>query len=90
MEKNETIEKSIEASLAVLDTIGDPTVVNESKKIRENVQKMVDINKPLVEEYYNNLKSFDQGLVQKYGLQAARIIEAVLVVAIFARMYLNF
>lgn len=88
--KNETIEKSIETSLAVLETVGDPTVVNEAKKIRENFQKMSEINKPMVQAYYEDLKNFDKGLVSKYGLQVARVIEAIMIVALFARAYLNF
>ncbi len=82
-----TIQKSIEASLKVLETIGDPTVVNEAKKIEENVGKMVQINRPMVEAYAEDLKAFDQGLVAKYGMKVARVIEGVILVALAAKTF---
>lgn len=82
-----TIQKSIEASLKVLETVGDPTIVSEAKKIEANVNKMVDINRPMVEAYAEELKAFDQSLVAKYGMKAARVIEAAILVALAVKNF---
>ena len=82
-----TIQKSIEASLRVLETVGDPTVVYEAKKIEENINKMVGINRPMVEAYAEELKAFDQSLVTKYGMRAARVIEGVILVALAVKTF---
>ena len=81
MEKTDqvAIQKSIEASLKVLETVGDVTIVNEAKKIEANVNKMVQINRPMVEAYAAELKAFDQSLVAKYGIvEKAAVAEKAL------------
>ena len=89
MEKTDqvAIQKSIEASLKVLETVGDVTIVNEAKKIEANVNKMVQINRPMVEAYAAELKAFDQSLVAKYGMKAARVIEGVILVALAIKSF---
>lgn len=84
---NETLTKGVEASIAVLKTVGDPTVVNEAAKIEAAVKQMAELNAPIVQQYADNLKALDQGLVTKYGLKAARVMEFVCVIAVAAKMY---
>lgn len=79
--------RQIETSLHVLEAVSDDTVVSEAKKIEDAVSELSKINTPLFEAYTKNLKAFDQGLVGKYGLQVARLIEFVMILAIAAKMY---
>ena len=84
---NESLAKVVETSVAVLKTVGDPTVVNEAAKIEAAVKQMTELNAPIVQQYADNLKAFDQGLVSKYGTKVARVIEFACVLAVAAKMY---
>lgn len=87
----EQLKKTLEKSLKVLETAGDPIVVDEAKKIEGVLDQIVALNnkenKDKVEDHLNSMKAFDQGLVAKYGLVTARIIEFV-VVALIGIKYL--
>lgn len=90
MNDKEQLRKNLEASLKVLETAGDPIVVQEAKKIEGVVDELIALSnkqKNGVVEHIENAKAFDQGLVAKYGLVTARIIEFV-VVALIAVKYL--
>jgi hypothetical protein len=81
----EELKKTVEISLKVLETAGDPVVVSEAKKIEGVVDQLLaikDEKKPAVLEHIENAKAFDQSLVSKYGLVTARIIEFAIVALI--------
>ncbi len=79
--------KQVQDSLAVLKAVADPTVVNEAEKLEEAVTKLVAVNEPLVTTYAKELKAFDESVVSKYGLPAARVIEFVMVALVAAKMF---
>jgi len=86
----ENLKKTLEVSLKVLETAGDPVVVAEAKKIEGAIDELMVIEnqkQPAVIEHIENAKAFDQTLVGKYGLVTARVIEFGLV-AIMAVKYL--
>lgn len=81
----EELKKTVEISLKVLETAGDPVVVNEAKKIEGIVDQLLALKeekKPAVLEHIESAKAFDQGLVAKYGLVTARVIEFAIVALI--------
>ena len=79
--------KQVQDSLAVLKAVADPTVVNEAEKLEEAVTNLVAVNEPLVTTYAKELKAFDESVVSKYGLPAARVIEFVMVALVAAKMF---
>lgn len=85
--EKESIQDSIEASLLVLETIGDKTTVNEAKKLRQNLQKIAEINAPILKAYAADLKRFDQSVMEKYGSKMGRVVEVITLVAITAKMF---
>lgn len=87
LDREKSIE-TLETSLKVLKTVGDPTVVNEAEKIESVIKQMQKVEVPLLETYAKNLKAFDQSIVSKYGVPTARVIEFVMVLAIAAKFYL--
>lgn len=90
MDDKEKLKQALNLSLKVLETAGDPIVVNEAKKIENAVDKLLavkDKKQPAIVEHIENAKAFDQTLVGKYGLVAARVIEFGLV-ALIAIKYL--
>ncbi len=84
----ESIQNSIESSLFILEAIGDKTTVNEAKKLRQNLQKIAEMNAPIVKAYAGDLKQFDQSVIEKYGPKVGRVVEIVTLVAIAAKMFL--
>lgn len=80
--------KTIQDSLVVLKAFGDQTVVNETEKIEGAVKNLIAVNKPLIEDYAKEIKAFDQGIVGKYGLQVARVIEFGMIACIAAKLFL--
>lgn len=86
--EKESLQESIEASLLVLETVGDKTTVNEAKKLRQNLQKIAEMNAPIVKAYVKDLKQFDQSVMEKYGSKVGRVIEVVTLVAIAVKMFL--
>lgn len=86
----EQLKKTLEVSLKVLETAGDPIVVGEAKKIEGVVDQLIAVSskkQSAVLDHIESAKSFDQSLVSKYGLVTARVIEFGLV-AIMAVKYL--
>lgn len=85
--EKESIQDSIEASLFVLETIGDKATVNEAKKLRQNLQKIAEMNAPIIKEYAADLKHFDQSVMEKYGSKMGRVVEVITLIAIAAKMF---
>lgn len=85
--KQKTLTEQIKASLSVLRAVEDPTVVNEAQKIEKAIVELNKTTAPLLESYAKNLKAFDEGLVSKYGLQAARVIEFGMLVALAVKAF---
>ena len=79
--------KVIQDGITALKAVGDPTVIDQAEKIDAAVKNIVAVNEPLVTTYAKELKAFDEGLVSKYGLQAARIVEFVMIVLIGLKLY---
>ncbi len=80
--------KTIQDSLIVLKAFGDQTVINETEKIEDAIKNLIAVNKPLIEDYAKEIKTFDQGVVGKYGLQVARVIEFGMIACITAKLFL--
>ena len=86
----EQLKKTLNVSLKVLETAGDPIVVGEAKKIEGVVDQLIAVSNKehsTVLDHIESAKSFDKSLVTKYGLTAARIIEFGMV-ALIAIKYL--
>lgn len=79
--------KIIQDGITALKAVGDPTVVDQAQKIDAAVKNLVAVNEPLVTTYAKKLKAFDENIVSKYGLQAARIVEFVMIVLIVLKLY---
>ena len=77
----------IEASLAFLKAVRDPRVRAEAESIEKNVKAIMSLNKPIIGSYADQLKKFDQGVVAKYGVPMARLIEFGLVASVAAKIY---
>lgn len=77
----------VQSSLKVLQAVNDQTVVAEADKMERAINNLVATNKPMVEAYAEELKAFDQSIVSKYGLPAARVIEFILVALMALKMY---
>ena len=84
---NASLQKAIESSLAVLEAVKDDSVVDEVAKLRKNLKSMMEINRPMAEAYASELKAFDQGLIAKYGMKVARIIEGGILVALAVKAF---
>lgn len=88
MEKTQkNLADQIKSSLSVLRAVGDPTVINEAQKIESAISEINKTTVPMLETYAKNLKSFDEGLVSKYGFKAARVIEFGLVIALAIKAF---
>ena len=74
--------KIIQDGITALKAVGDPTVVDQAQKIDAAVKNLVAVNEPLVTTYAKELKVFDESIVSKYGLQATRTVEFVMIVLI--------
>ena len=79
--------KIIQDGITALKAVGDPTVVDQAQKIDAAVKNLVAVNEPLVTTYAKKLKAFDESIVSKYGLQAARIVEFVMIALIVLKLY---
>lgn len=84
----ETKLESIQSSLSALKAVQDPAVQAEAEKLEKNVREIISINKPMVVNYAEQLKNFDAGIVAKYGVPTARVIEFALVAFVAAKMWL--
>ena len=79
---------AIQASLTALKAIKDPVVQAEAEKLEKNVKSIIDTTKPVVVAYAEQLKAFDQGLLAKYGVAAARLIEFSMIALVAAKLFL--
>ena len=84
----ETKLESIQSSLAALKAVQDPAVQAEAEKLEKNVREIISINKPMVVNYAEQLKNFDAGIVAKYGVPTARVVEFVMVALVAAKIWL--
>ncbi len=79
----------IKKSLEVIKTVAtDETVINEAQKIEAAVNQLVAVNQPLATAYADSLKSFNEGLVSRYGKKTAAVIEFAMVAAVALKMFL--
>lgn len=83
----ETRFDAIESSLAALKAVKDPAVQAEAEKLEKNVKEIIALNKPIIVDYAEQIKKFDQSVVSKYGLQVARVIEFGMIALVAAKIY---
>ena len=88
MISTETRFDAVNSSLAALKAVNDPAVQEEAKKLEKNIKAIIDINKPMVVNYAEQLKAFDAGLITKYGVPLARLVEFGMVAMVAAKLFL--
>ena len=84
----ETRFEAVQSSLRALKAVQDPAVQAEAAKLEKNIKAIIDTNKPMVVAYAEQIKAFDAGLLAKYGVPMARLIEFGMVALVAAKMYL--
>lgn len=80
--------KSIKASLAALEAIGDDAVKEEAKKIREAVHEMVEKDKKAALAYVEKLKPLEQGILKKYLVPGFDILKNVVIIVVIIKLFM--
>lgn len=87
-DEKKTYLRTIQDGIAVLKAAGDATIKDQAEKIEEAVKGLVEKTQPAVESYANELKAFDESFATKYGYTFLRVVEFVMLAAIFFKVVL--
>lgn len=92
-EQKEIIKKTLEVSFKVLETAGDPIVADEAKKIQNVINQVLAFKniEPIsnADGHAKSVSKFNESLISKYGLIAARVIEFLLVAGLAGYYYVS-
>lgn len=95
--KEAILKETLSLSLKVLENTSDPVVVEEAKKIEAVISQLSTIAKQAVTDaesakttatgWWDNLITFDQTLIKKYGVFIARLIEIGTLAAVTVKVF---
>lgn len=85
MDEKKTYLRTIRDGLAVLKATGDTTIKDQAEKIEDAFKALVEKTQPAVESYANELKTFDESFAEKYGYPFLRVLEFVMITAVFLK-----
>lgn len=85
MENKSVQFQKIEDAIATLKTINDPAVIEQANQIADGLAALRVA--PQITEFVGEIHTFDKGLVEKYGIPVARVIEFATLMYVAAKMH---